>query len=552
MFSMVPLLLLLALSLLATAPFCRVLRLVDQPFQVLGRQRGLAVAVSGLVTLLANVALSVMGQIPQPLVHDEFSYLLQADTFAHGRLANPPHPLWMHFETMHVLQEPTYASKYPPAQGLVLALGQVSCGQPIVGVWLSGALASAALCWMLFAYVPRRWAALGGILAALHPLMFVWSQSYWGGALAAGGGALVLGAAARMQTRPAWPQGVLLGVGLAVLANSRPFEGLILALLVLLPVLRDWCGPRGAGWWIIVRNFMLPASVVLLPVFAWMGYYNWRVTGNPLCMPLIAYADAYDVAPKFVWQSAKPEPLYRHKEMRDLHLGWELPSYEEQQTPPGLATADADKLLTVLERYFPFVIYQLPALTIPWLLARRRMRRTLLQMSLFLLTLLVSEVWLLPHYAAPALGLFMVFTMDGLRLLYSWRRRGRPTGRFLVRASLIMSMVMLTSYCVELSRVHREGWNIDRARIEAQLSQEPGCHLVVVRYGPDHNVHAEWVYNSADIDNAKVVWARAMGERDRELLEYFRGRRVWVLEADAPKASLTPLRFEAEGVGSKQ
>jgi hypothetical protein len=67
---------------------------------------------------------------------------------------------------MHVLQQPTYASKYPPAQGLVLALGQVLCDQPIVGVWLSGALASAAICWMLLGCLRPRWAALGGVLAA--------------------------------------------------------------------------------------------------------------------------------------------------------------------------------------------------------------------------------------------------------------------------------------------------------------------------------------------------------------------------------------------------
>ena len=36
-------------------------------------------------------------------------------------------------------------------------------------------------------------------------------------------------------------------------------------------------------------------------------------------------------------------------------------------------------------------------------------------------------------------------------------------------------------------------------------------------------MHEKWVYNRADIDRAEIVWARDMGSRNRELLEYFDG-----------------------------
>ncbi len=74
-----------------------------------------------------------------------------------------------------------------------------------------------------------------------------------------------------------------------------------------------------------------------------------------------------------------------------------------------------------------------------------------------------------------------------------------------------------------------------------QLKQVPGRQLVIVAYGSKHDVHREWVYNDADIDDAKVVWARDMGEGgNQELLQYFRDRTIWLLEPDNPLPHLLP------------
>ena len=161
--------------------------------QALSRHRGYCEQASptlssacmlALADLCLGPLLAHFGQWPYPSIHDEFSYLLAADTYAHGRLANPPHPLWKHFESMHILVQPTYASKYPPAQGLILAAGQVLFRMPIAGVWLSNALATLGAIWMLRGWMPYRWAFLGGFLLASHPLMIAWGQSYWGGSAA--------------------------------------------------------------------------------------------------------------------------------------------------------------------------------------------------------------------------------------------------------------------------------------------------------------------------------------------------------------------------------
>ena len=67
---------------------------------------------------------------------------------------------------------------------------------------------------------------------------------------------------------------------------------------------------------------------------------------------------------------------------------------------------------------------------------------------------------------------------------------------------------------------------------------------MIVHYGPRHDVDWEWVYNAADIDQAKVIWARDMGDdKNQELLRYFPGRRVWLLNGDDSPPRLSPYPY---------
>ena len=87
----------------------------------------------------------------------------------------------------------------------------------------------------------------------------------------------------------------------------------------------------------------------------------------------------------------------------------------------------------------------------------------------------------------------------------------------------------------------QEPWSIRRGQIVKQLESRPGDDLVIVRYSPEHNPHHEWVYNAADIDHSKIVWAREIPGLDlAPLLDYFRGRKVWVIEPDSSNIQLQP------------
>src|SRR6202043_195456 len=230
----------LTFALLAGRPAEQIFTRLESLFSQFAKRRNLVVLSLFFGVIAIRLAALPLLHIPVPGIHDEYSYLLMGDTFAHGRLANPPHPMWLSFETFHVNWFPTYSSIYPPAQGALLAIGQL-LGTPWIGVLLSTAAMCSAIAWMLQAWMPSRWAFLGGVLAAIKfGVASYWMNSYWGGAAAAIGGALVLGALGRISRRASAWNGVVLGLGVAILANSRPYEGML------------FCIPAAAWfiWWL--------------------------------------------------------------------------------------------------------------------------------------------------------------------------------------------------------------------------------------------------------------------------------------------------------------
>jgi hypothetical protein len=520
----------------------RLLRRLTEPAVPAARwTAGLALA-----AFAAQAATTVAAGLPQPRVHDEFSYLLAADTFARGRLTNPTHPLPRPFETFHVLVQPTYASKYPPAPGLLLALGE-RLGHPVIGVFLGGALLAAAGAWMLAGWLPTRWARLGALLlAATFVIATSWSHSYWGGFVPATGGALLFGAAARLLRAPRARDGLALAVGLLVLAASRPWEGAVSAAVALAPF--AWRLFEERGWARQLATRALPVAAVTLALGGgWLGYYQWRVTGSALTMPYQLYDARYASVPVFLWQPPRVVPPAVHPLMARFYRDFEGTEWRRQHTLAGWTRAAVAKAAR------PWPLYLGGALTaalagLPWALRRVWPRWALAGVA----ALLASQLVILPsrpHYLAPGACLVTYLTVEGLRHLRLWRRhaQGIAWGR-LAAAAIPLAVLLALPVRAAALRNDDDEWHMRRAGLQRRLLALPGRQLVIVRYGFGHDFLAEWVFDDADLRGTPVLWARGMSPaEDCALLAHERARTAWLLEVveDQTPPRLRPYPREA-------
>jgi hypothetical protein len=548
----------ICLSAIAVALACTVPTLgtaffkkIEACFGGLARRRGLAIVTVGFAALAARLAVLPVLPVPAPAIHDEFSHLLIADTFAHGRPTNPTHPMWVHFETFHVNQKPTYASMYYPGQGLFLAAGEVIFGHPFFGVWLSVGIMCAAICWALQGWMPSSWALLGGFLGVMRLATFsYWVNTYYGGAVAAIGGALVLGALPRIRRWQRIRDALLMALGLSILANTRPYEGLFFCLPIMLALILWMLEKNAPRFPILMRRTLIPLGVVLALTLAAMGYYFWRVTGGPFRIPYQVNMAEYHLV-YFPWQKLTPNAEYHHAVMREFYQG-----------PPVVGQyrhARLHPLFWLLAKPLPHLIFFLgPALLTPvlaWLalspggtLMKSFSRKTRFALLLCGVTMIgmMLPVYIPPaHYAAPMTAAIYALLLQAMRYVRLWRSNGQPSGLFLIRAVPVICLALLPVRAgasllhipVPVTVIHtwytEDVHNLDRARVLDKLERKPGQHLVIVRYSPDHEILAEWVYNRADLDSARVVWARDMGtEKNEELLRFFKNRRVWLLEPD--------------------
>lgn len=504
-------------------------------YRFLARRQTWACASIFLLTLVLRLALLPWLPIPKPTVHDEFSYLLAGDTYAHGRLANPPHPFWQHFETFQELQQPTYSSKYQPLQGLTLAFGEKFFNQPWVGVLLTTALACAAVCWMLQSWIAPEWALLGAFLFALRiGVLSYWMNSYEGGSVPAIGGALALGAIGRIWRTREFGHAVTWAFGISVVLLSRPYDAAVLAI-----------SSAAILWWLCRKSIkprlraFAPALLVLVISFTAIAYNDYRVTGDALTLPYQAHDRQYAMASMFLLLPLRREPVYRHAIMRDFWAGWNVDTWKDAHTQP--VTQLLAKAYIQSDFFFGFWPIAVPLLLSPFVLKTTE-ERVCAVMCVVGLASLAPLISVLPHYAAAFSGVFYLRFLQSLKALSAWRKPLGPAFAAAISTLFVLAFFITGRDSFSATLAHRGAtFGAARDAMDRDLANLPGGQLVLVRYQSGHNPQEEWVYNHADIDRQRVVWAREMSPADdAPFLDYFRDRHVCLAEPDANPPRLTP------------
>ena len=265
-----------------------------------------------------------------------------------------------------------------------------------------------------------------------------------------------------------------------------------------------------------------------------MATYNNAVTGDPLTMPYQAHDGKYSASAFLIWKTPPTPEKYNHRRMKEYYHSFGLDRQMALRAPDAYM-AGLQRKFRMLWNFFPLACgLTFLAFPLVWHDRWSRMAMIIIGVLLLLHSQLASS-WIFPHYLAPVGALFFAISFQALRQLRVIQRESN-FGPMLVRIVIVFSIIkLIPMFASYQNPTHFHARNF----VEQKLLSNSDRDLVIVSYADDYDVHAEWVYNNADIDGSPIVWARDMGpEKNAKLMEYFAGRKVWRwhLETDDPIA----------------
>jgi hypothetical protein len=286
-----------------------------------------------------------------PLIHDEYSYLFQADTYIGARLFYPSHAeLPELFNAMHVLNEGKYASRYFPGTGLWIAPFRW-LGEPILGYWLAGALVCALVFLVGCELASTSAGFVSGILTACSPGMAIFGNLHLSHHPTMVGLMLALWCAARLinTTQQQNRDACLMGVGLGWALLCRPLTaiawGFVLVLWVLLSHVEELKWSLSRKQTAIPRKLMFAVGAPIAIALMFQSICNHRITGEWWTTPYTQYQDVYTPCHRYGFNNVdRGKLVHSEKILRDYDR-W------AENLTPSLALTHAERRFLTTSRY---------------------------------------------------------------------------------------------------------------------------------------------------------------------------------------------------------
>lgn len=451
---------------------------------------------------------------PLPIIEDEASYVLQSRIFASGRWTAPTPPAPGFFQQPHVLTSPAVASKYPPGNALLMALGSFFDTPALVPLLLTGI--SGALLFTLVRRVANGWVALFAWMAWIgdpinlqfRPSYFsevttsaVWFVSWW---------ALLEWRATR---RRRWLLALAAAVGWG--AITRPLTMLAFAVPIGAVVVRDVA--RNKLWRDLALALALGIALLcIIPLWSARTTGDWRLT---------------------------PQQLYTHD-----YLPYDKPGFAVDRTPPARPLSPPNNYTYVgfFGEHVKHTPARLPAIVFDQLKVVAHdewggARLILVPFMLLGLTAISAEVGVAlwcslalfvaylsyAHWSHWTLYYFEALpVLSVIAALGVWKALGRLRSDRRVRLATACMLGLLSAY--ELRVWHRSHVVGSSGHVAFQqlLNELPMRTAVIfVHYAPRLGPHASIVANSPHLGDDPIWIVNDLGSRDPELMR-FSGPRI--------------------------
>lgn len=329
--------------------------------------------------------------------------------------------------------------------------------------------------------------------------------------------------------------------GAVQLSLNRPYEGAVFCLVTF--ALTPWLARRnGLGSRDLLKVAAWAAPVLLLGVGV-NCVYNKAVTGNALQIPYLLHSKQYDTATPFCFvPPRRPDPKYDNLRLAATHgwNGFEGKSYRDTCAPRlWFAYTFVDTAVALFLLLCP-VVPILLLLPLSW---RAPASRALLIIVAVAFISNGIEVWRNTHYLAVLFVAILVLCACILHDSAEVRTLSPSAKRGLAASLAVLTLAFFIYSERERPPIEKRPFPLQRAAIVKQLSALPREQLVVVHYPDPYACNGEeWVYNGADPDHDKIVWAQDLGQaQDASLFSYYRGRQKWLLTAKCSDIHFSPL-----------